>query len=119
MELMIIKRSINCDGNVAPEVYNLLHHLLDDTLHNMDYRKGHPLAIYNESLSRIIKAFTKVLDLHEKHDSFSEFPTSDFLELLEEQKEILDSLHSHFDDCYQYLKLLLHILKSKIFPQNN
>lgn len=114
---MIIKRSINYDGNIAPEVYNLLNHLPDETLHNIDYRKGHPLAIYNESLSRISKSFTKVLDLYEKHDSFNEFPTSDFLELLEEQKELLHSLHSHFDDCYQILKVTSPYPNVKEIPQ--
>ena len=102
---MIIKRSFNYDGNVAPEVYNLLNHLPDETLHNLDYGKGHPLAIYNESVSRIIKAFNKVLNIYEKRDIFNEFPTSDFIELLEEQKELLHAMHSHFDDCYQILKI--------------
>lgn len=78
---MILKRSTKIDGNIAPEVYNLLQNLPDDVIHNQDYGKGHPSAIYHESLSRIIKAFSKVLDLYEKHDILNDFPTSDFLEL--------------------------------------
>ncbi|WP_048190679.1 hypothetical protein [Methanobacterium sp. SMA-27] len=92
---MKIKRSMEYDGNIAPEVYNLLHHLPDEVLHNHDYGKGHPLAIYNESLNRIGKAFSKVLDLYEKHNSYNEFSTENHLKLVEEQKELLHSLHAH------------------------
>ncbi len=102
---MIIKRGMNRDGNIAPEVYNLLINLPDEVLHNLKYGKGHPLAIYNSSINRIMKAFSKVLDIYEKNISLNQFPKKEFLELLEEQKELLHSLHSHFDDCNQIIKV--------------
>lgn len=103
--MMILKRSIIHDGNIAPDVYNLLKCLPDEYLHNLEYGKAHPLAIYNESLNRIIKAFSKVLDIYLKHNYFEEFEDDDFLELLDRQKELLHSIHSHFDDCYQIIKV--------------
>jgi len=96
---------MECDGNIAPEVYNLLNHLPSEVLHNVEYRKAHPLAIYHESINRILKSFSKILDIYEKNILLNRFPNSEFEELLEEQKELLHSLHSHFDDCNQIIKV--------------
>lgn len=86
---MLIKRSIECNGNIGPEVYDLLHNLPDEKLSCRDFKKGHPLAIYNTSLARIMNAFSGVLDEYEKiEESSSEIPTSQFLNLLETQKEL-------------------------------
>jgi len=45
---MIIKRSIEFDGNIKPEVYNLLNNLPKEVLHHVSYGYAHPLGIcYN------------------------------------------------------------------------
>lgn len=52
---MIIKRSIEIDGNIMPEAYNLLNNLPEEGLQYKSYNSLHPLGIYNRSLSRIKK----------------------------------------------------------------
>lgn len=116
---MLIKRSIKCNGNIGPEVYDLLHNLPDEKLSYKDFRKGHPIAIYNTSLERIMKAFSGVLDVYEKiTENTCEIPTSNFLSLLELQKELLHSLHSHFDDCHQILKVTSPYPNTKEIKEN-
>ena len=112
---LIIKRSIESDGNIKPEVYNLLNNLPEEVLHHKSYGLLHPLGIYNRSLSRITDAFSDVLTeikrfkkdigpigVHSKeHVSFES------LNLLKAQKELLYSFQSHIDDCYHILKEII------------
>lgn len=39
-----------------------------------------------------------------------------FLNYLDEQKELLHSLHSHFDDCYQILKVTSPYPENETIP---
>ncbi|MBE9005857.1 hypothetical protein IQ259_12550 [Fortiea sp. LEGE XX443] len=107
---MKISHKASRDGNINPTIYNYLHLLTDDTLHHNTYNMRHPLAIYNMSLGRVISAFVPILDEIDKVQTallnvkgninydLSKFPTL--------QKELLDSLLSHIDDCYHILKTI-------------
>jgi hypothetical protein len=109
---LIIERSVENDGNIKPEIYNLLKNLPEEVLHHRSYGYLHPLGIYNRSLSRVTKAFCNVitelkklkkdiglLDVHSK-----EFVKLESSNLLKSQNELLHSLQSHIDDCYHILK---------------
>lgn len=110
---MIIKRSIEKEGNIMPEAYNLLNNLPEEALQYKSYNYLHPIGIYNKSLSRIKDAFLDVINQLEQveinvtpSNSYSKEPVRfESKELLKAQKELLHSIQSHFDDCYHILKV--------------
>ena len=96
----------------------------DDVLFHKKHNLNHPLAIYNKSLQRILDAFLAVLNklkdrkniLTVKIDKLKKSPVKsktdplaeeNLQDLLNAQKELLDSLMAHIDDCY-------HILGSRV-----
>lgn len=110
---MIIKRSIEKDGNIKPEAYSLLNNLPNEVLLHKLYGDLHPLGLYNRSLSRVSNSFLEVLnELRQIEteisnsktypDDFSDYEPSG---LLKSQKELLHSIQSHFDDCFRILKV--------------
>jgi hypothetical protein len=108
---MIIKRSLECDGNVKPEVYNFLKHLPQEVLHHSSYNYIHPFGIYNRSFKPIINGFSEVLkELNKVEDEIEPFKADNKFvgfessNLLRAQKELLYSIQSHIDDCYHILK---------------
>ena len=108
---LIIKRSIKQDGNIKPEVYNLLNHLPEDVLHYNSYGYIHPLGIYNRSFAPLINGFVEVLgELNKVSEEIKDFKVNDqnikfnSTKLLRAQKELLHSIQSHIDDCYHILK---------------
>lgn len=99
------------DGNLNPALFNYLTCLSDHVVFPDHGNLPDPLAIYNLSINRISEAFHNVLNELEKFDSFilleqghppdtmlSKFPAL--------QKELLDSLLAHIDDCYWILVAL-------------
>jgi len=113
---MIIKRRIETEGNLKPEVYNLLNNLPYEVLHHKRYGYLHPLGIYNRSLSRIFHNFNRVLtqisEVYKEIQSIEphNLDISDFNSgtLLETQSELLHSLQSHIDDCFHILIATSH-----------
>lgn len=108
---MIIKRSIEHDGNIMPEVYNLLNNLPKEVLHHTSYGYAHPLGIYNKSLTQVFNGFLGVLIelevLQEEIKHMKVYPKDvrfNSTKLLKSQKELLYSLRSHIDICYHILK---------------
>jgi hypothetical protein len=93
------------DGNLYPEVYNLLRELPNEALNFSLHKERHPLAIYNRSLIRLQKSFFNILDILGVLDKDPEKIEEQFDRLLEWQKELLYSLQSHMDDCYKILKV--------------
>jgi hypothetical protein len=103
-----IRRSTLGDGNLYPEIFNFLEFLPDRILHHTSYSDCHPKIIYRISIGRVIDAFNQVLDELdflqssfisggiEKADISSKLPAL--------QKELLESLSAHIDDCYHILR---------------
>jgi hypothetical protein len=102
---MIIKRSIHKDGNILPEAYNYLVNLPDKSSHHLEYGEFHPLDIYNSSIGRIIKAFSTLINELKNVREAREIKVKNLDSILESQKELLHSLHSHVDDCNKILKI--------------
>jgi hypothetical protein len=97
-------------GNLYPSGYNCLRSLPDCALHHSDHGLRHPLGIYSLSFGRVVRAFKMVLD---ENDEIYQTPTDssgrcnfETTALLTAQRELLDALMAHIDDCYQILKAL-------------
>lgn len=100
------------DGNIKPEVYNLLNNLPNEVLHHSEYGYLHPLGIYNRSLLRVSNGFIAVLNETKKIENEiqslkvhqKKFVNLKTTELLKAQSELLYSIQSHIDDCFHILK---------------
>lgn len=104
---MIIKQSIQEDGNILPEAYNLLDSLPKNVLHHLDYEEFHPADIYDISLERIIMAFLNLKkNLNELEDFENDVNEFQIYSMLETQKELLHAIQAHVDDCFLILKLI-------------
>lgn len=101
----IIKRSLQKDGNILPEAYNILSNLPEKTLNYSEYSDLPPLDIYEVSLGRIIKSFLKLKENIIRLYNLQENPLEHLDEVLEYQKELLHAIQSHIDDCNRILKI--------------
>lgn len=111
---MKILRKTCRDGNLYPVVFNCLKNLPDSVLFHEAHGMRHPFSIYNLSLERVLRAFNSVLEQLELINKVSHSAEDQSIllnilegeEILKSQKELLESLLSHLDDCLNILKTL-------------
>jgi hypothetical protein len=107
---MKIDRKTYRDGNLHPEAFNYLKCLPSNIDYYKNHTERHPLSIYSLSLQKVMKAFIAILDEIEQvnYALFNAEGKLDYsltkLSIL--QKELLESLLYHIDDCYRVLKVL-------------
>jgi len=107
---MKIERKTYRDGNLYPEAFNYLKSLPENIDYYQAHIERHPLSIYDLSIQRVMKALAEILDEIERinHALFDAEGRLDYslakLPIL--QKELLEALMAHIDDCYRILKVL-------------
>ena len=116
---MIIKRSIRKDGNILPEAYNLLNNLPEKALNYLEHNELHPVDIYSSSLGRIIKSFLRLKENLIILNDSQEDPIKHRDNVLESQKEVLQSIHAHIDDCNRILKVTSPVMDFKNLNRND
>lgn len=106
---MIIKRSINKDGNLYPKALNAVKSIPDSFVYSKDYYLRKPHTILNLSYQRIFKAFSNTLELEfnlrQDIKKDGDILNHDFDKLGSFLIELFDSINSFIEDC-------LHIFKS-------
>lgn len=94
---MHICRDIKVDGNYNTGLYNLLVDLPRNIIFHNEHELREPLGIYTVSISRVFRAFIKLLEEFNK--------SSRSLENLDlAHKELLDSIMAYIDDGYLIMK---------------
>lgn len=105
---MIIRRTLEIDGNLLPRAWNALSAIPDEFLYHAAHEKRHPISAYSTSLRLISEQWLKVLDrldeLNREHNW--ERKETSFPDLLREYRELLYRLHEHFDACFSVLRCL-------------
>lgn len=107
---MKLERKTHRDGNLHPEAFNCLKLLPENIVYFKDHLERHPYSIYSLSIQRVMESFNKVLDEID-YISTALFKSDGHLDCCLDrlpalQKDLLDSLQSHFDDCYRILKVI-------------
>lgn len=116
-ENLKIVRSTQKTGNIAPECYDILSDLPEKALNFYKFPERHPLGIYNYSISRIMNAFSFVINqivLIEKDQLNFKLSDKSINQLLIFQSELLHALHAHIDDCFRILKVVAPYPETKI-----
>lgn len=105
---MLIRRTLEKDGNLLPRAWNAIAAIPDDFLYHTAHEKRHPRSAYSTSLRLISEQWLKVLDrldeLNREHNW--EGKETSFPDLLSEYRELLCRLHEHFDACFSVLRSL-------------
>ncbi len=94
---MHVCRDIKVDGNYNTELYNILVDLPRNIIFHNEHELREPLGIYNVSISRVFRAFIKLL---EEFDN----PSRSLENLDLAHKELLDSIMAYIDDGYLIMK---------------
>ena len=107
---MKIERKTYRDGNLHPEAFNCLKILPERFAYHKDYVERHPYSIYSLSIQRVMQSFSAVLDEIDRiytalfnASGNLDYPLNKLPEL---QKELLNALQSHVEQCYRVLKVL-------------
>jgi hypothetical protein len=93
---MNIIRDVSLNGNINTELFNMLKSIPENILYHNQHQLRHPLAIYNVSISRVHKAFEKLIHVYNNNQPFEE--------VSKEHLELLESLMSFIDDGYLIMK---------------
>lgn len=105
---MLIRRSLDKDGNLLPAAWNSIAAIPDSYLHHLAHGKRHPKSAYLTSLRLITEQWLKTLDVLDKlyNEHFWLGKESNYPELLAEYRELLYRINEHFDACFSVLRSL-------------
>lgn len=105
---MLIRRSLERDGNTLPRAWNALAVIPDEYSYHLHHGKRHPVSTYSISLRSItaqwLNVFSKLDALSREHNW--EGTEASYPVLIAEYKELLYSLNEHFDACFSVLRSL-------------
>ena len=94
---MNISIDIVNQGHANSRLFSVLNLLPKEILYHKEHGLRHPLAVYNISYSRILKAFKSLLDIFNDK-------THDKSNLSYAHTELLNSIIAYKDDCFHILK---------------